>query len=264
METEWADTVGKRWTSERLILASEKKMKIATTTVSREGFGDSAAFESRFAAYLEALEKAKANGHQLLCLPGGYFCVGSEAEVEAAKSRIVQEAKRTGIAVAVGIDYPPTNPDTDYLVQTRALTSFAVTWSPEQDEPSWRQRSTNSKNQKFPSGEICAQPQTLLVAGKEIEILSCGELFNERIRNSVIARHPDAVVDLSHNGKGFRAERSLKLLAENDMYSFCSTHATKKGAKKRGFAPGAHKLSTRETDCVTTGVPRIEIKGWEI
>jgi hypothetical protein len=235
-------------------------MKMATTTVSRKGFGDSVAFESRFAVYEEALQKGKAAGVQLPCLPGGYFCVESEAGVEKAKSRIVQAARTNGIAVAVGIDCPQTNPNTDYLVQTRALTSFAVTWSPEQDDQVWRQRSVNSKDQFYVSDEDCGRRQTLRVAGKEIEVLSCGELFNKRIRNSIIARHPSAVIDLSHNGKGFRADPSLKLLAEEGMYTFCSTHADQKGAMKRGFAPGGDKISTHEPDFVTTGVPRIEVK----
>jgi hypothetical protein len=181
-------------------------MKIAITTVSKEGFGDSAAFESRFVRFKKALEQAKAEGVQLLCLPGGYFCVNSETKLGEAESLIVQEAKRAGVAVALGIDYSQekefrtkkkVSPDTEHLVRTQALPSFVVTWTPEQDKQSWRQRSVNSTDQWCVSEEDCKRPQTLRVSGKEIEILSCGELFNERIRNSIVARRPIAVADLS-------------------------------------------------------------------
>ena len=248
-------------------------MKIGTTTVSCEGYGDSAAFESRFAAFQEALEKAKGEGCELLCLPGGYFCVDSDAAFKEAKSRIVREAKRTGIAVAVGIDYSQakqskkkktTGPNTEYLVRKQALPSFSLTWSPQEDERSWRQRSVTSRDQWLVSDEACAQLQTVRVSGENTEILTCGELFNERIRNSVISRHPSALIDLSHCGKGFRADRSMRLLARNGMYTFCCTHADMKGAMKRAFFPGGTKKSTRMKDFATTGKPRIETKLWTI
>jgi hypothetical protein len=245
-------------------LRKKNQMKIATSTVSCEGFGDSAAFESRFAAFKEALEKAKGEGVQLLCLPGGYFCAKPGAEFKKAKNRIVQEAKRTGIAVAVGIDYPQGKRKKFKKNKTpRSMRpSFAVTWNPQQRERSWRQRSMNSEDQWCVSEEDCRRPQTLTVSGRRIEILACGELFNERIRKSIIERHPRAVVDLSHRGQGLRADPSLKLLARQRMYTFCCTHANIKGAMKRAFAPGGHKKSTRKTDSLTTGKPRIEMKMW--
>jgi hypothetical protein len=129
-------------------------------------------------------------------LPGGYFWVKSGAKFSEAESQIVREAKRTGIAVAIGIDYSQKkqskkktrSPNIEYLVQTQALPSFAVTWSPDQGAQIWRQRSVSTKDQRFVSEKEYARPQTLHVSGSDIEILSCGELFNERIRNSVIGR----------------------------------------------------------------------------
>jgi len=248
-------------------------MKIVTTTVSKDGYRDPTAFEFRFAAFKEALELAKGEGIQLLCLPGGYFCVASDAEREKAESQIVEAAKAAGIAVAVGIDCSQqklpnkgkaTTPDTSFLVQTKALPSFAMTWSPQQEKQIWRQRSTTGRDQRLVSDEDCVRPQTLRVSGENIEILACGELFNERIRNSIIAGHPDAVVDLSHDGQGFRADHSMKLLARQGMHTFCCTHANKKGAMKRAFAPGGGKTSTPEADSVITGKPRIEMKIREI
>jgi hypothetical protein len=247
-------------------------MRIATTTVSYEGYGDSAAFESLFAAFKEALENAKGERVQVLCLPGGYFWVKSKAEFKRAQSRIVEEARRARIAVAVGMDYSQRkkskkktrSPDTEYLVHTQTLPSFALAWSPRQYRQIWRQRSVNSQDQRLVHEENCRRPQTLRVSGRKIEILTCGELFNKCIRESIIERHPRAVVDLSHIGKGFRADRSLKLLASKGMYALCCTHADMKGAMKRAFAPGGRKISTRQTDAVTTNEPRIEMKTWQI
>jgi hypothetical protein len=243
-------------------LQKENLMKIVTTTVSKEGF----ALKSRFAAFKEALEKAKNEGVQLLCLPGGYFCVKSETEFKHAESRIVQEAKSAGIAVAVGIDrfqgakskkkkgtpIPYTEP------------SFVVTWSPQQRKQRWRQRSSTRKDQRFISDKDCARSQTLSVSGRKVEILACGEIFNKRIRNNIIDRHPFALIDLGHEGKGFRVDPSLKLLARNDMHTFCCTHANVKDATKRAFAPGGDKKSISATDFCTTGEPRIEMKLWKI
>ena len=238
-------------------------MRIAITTVSKEGI----TLDSRFAAFKEALKTAKSEEVQLLCLPGGYFCAKSEAQVKKTESRVVQEAKRAGVAVAVGIDRSQRETPKKQKASRSSsqYQSFAVAWSPRQHKPErWPQRSSNTTNQWSVSDEDCKRPQTLPVAGEGIEVLACGELFNERIRNSVIARHPYAVVDLSHDGKGFRADRSLMLLAENGMYAFCSTHADMKSAMKRGFAPGGRKISTRETDSIITGEPRIEMKIWEV
>lgn len=236
-------------------------MKIAITTVSNKG-----TFESRFAAFKKALEQAKGQGVDLLCLPGGYFCVKSDAELKRAENRIVQQAKRTGIAIAVGIDRSPSRKPAKK--KTRSNTnyhSFASAWRPRQRYiKSWPQRSVNSEDQWDVSEEDCKRPQTLPVSGKEIEILACGELFNECIRNCVADRHPDAVVDLSHSGRGFRADPALKLLAKKGMYAFCCTHADMKGAMKRGFAPGGDKISTRKTNALITGEPRIEMEFWKI
>jgi hypothetical protein len=241
-------------------------MKIATTSVSKDG----SAFESRFEAFKEALEWAKGKGVQLLCLPGGYFQAKSKAEMEKIERGIVQEAKCARIAVAVGIDSSQgrksKKKNKNKAPRPYTEPSFAVTWSPQQRKQRWRQRSSTSKDQRFPSDEVCARPQTLAVAGKEIEVLACGELFNKRIRDSIIGRQrrPEALVDLSHDGKGFRADRSMRLLSQNGMYTFCSTHANLKGAMKRAFFPGGHKRRIRKPDSITTSEPRIEIKIWKI
>ncbi|MGD0545525.1 MAG: hypothetical protein ABSB65_14040 [Candidatus Acidiferrales bacterium] len=236
-------------------------MKIATTTVSKEGSSD-----ARFAAFKEALERAKREEARLLCLPGGYFCVRSDSERKKVESRIVQAAKQAGVAVALGIDRSKgrrtnkkktSKSNTDYQ-------SFAIAWSRLQKPETWPQRSSNTTDQWDVPEKDCNRPQTLSVAGKRIEVLACGELFNERIRNSIIDRHPDAVVDLSHDGRGFRADHSMKLLARQGMYTFCCTHANKKGAMKRAFAPGGRKTSTPEANSVITGKPRIEMKICEI
>jgi hypothetical protein len=243
-------------------------MKIATTTVSKEGFGDPTAFESRFAAFKEALEKAKEQGVHLLCLPGGYFCVKSDGERKNAESRIVQAAKQARVAVAIGIDRSQgrKSKKRKFSKSNIQYQSFAVAWSPRQRKlKSWPQRSSDTTDQRDVPEKDCKRSQTLSVAGKRFEVLACGELFNERIKESVIEeRKPYALVDLSHDGKGFRADHSLRLLARKGMHTFCCTHANMEGAMKRGFAPGGRKISTRKTDSVIATSPRIEIKIWEI
>jgi hypothetical protein len=222
-------------------------MRIATNTVSKEGFGDPTAFESRFAAFKEALEKAKEQGVQLLCLPGGYFCVKSDAEHKRAESRIVQAAKPTGVAVAIGIDRSQGRKSKKKKSSKSNIQyqSFALAWSPRQQKPeTWPQRSSDTTDQWDVPDKDCKRSQTFPVAGKRIEVLACGELFNQRIKKSVVKRKPSALVDLSHDGQGFRADHSLKLLARKGMHTFCCTHANKPSAIKKAFAPGGRRRST--------------------
>lgn len=245
-------------------------MKIATSTVSRNGFGNPAYFEANLQALRKLLAEAKGKGVQLVCLPGGYFSVNSEAQLNEAANRIVAEARKEKIAVAVGIDCVDGQnankknkggTDIDSLVRKEKLPSFAVAWTPQQGKiEKWRQRSTTSKNQSFAPAKSCARPQALRVAGKRIEILMCGDLFNKLIRKAVRDRQPTALVDLSHVGQGFRPDHALRSLAQEGLYAFCCTHANAKGAMKRAYAPGGTKISSRAVDVLIAGLPRIELK----
>jgi hypothetical protein len=206
-------------------------MRIATSTVSFDGYRNpaTASFEATLETLRETLDEAKHKGVQLLCLPGGYFTVKSEAQLKKAAKRIVAEARKAHIAVAVGVDCADKQstkrkskrqPNRDNLIRKGKLPLFAVAWSPEQSkQETWRQRSVTSKDQWLAPAKSCSEPRTLRVAGKKIEILMCGELFNERIRDGVIRRKPTALVDLSHNGQGFRPDHALRSLAQAGLHA---------------------------------------------
>jgi hypothetical protein len=239
-------------------------VRVATSTVSRHGYQKPTHFDESLRTLTDLLSVAKIGGVQLACLPAGYFCIKSESGLNEAKNRIVSEARTAQIAIAVGIDcVERQSTDIDTLVRTQSLPSFGLAWCPEEDKINeWRQRSTTSSNQWDVPESVCERSQTFRVADKEVEILMCGELFNERIRKAVTRRRPFAIVDLSHDGRGFRPDRALELLAQRQTYSFCCTHANAKDAMKRAFAPGGRKISSRETDFFTEGKPRIEMKVW--
>lgn len=250
-------------------------MKIATSTVSREGYGDFSKFRLRWEAFKTALRDSKSKGVELLCLPGGYFGVISPAQFETVENDITREAEKERISVAVGIDCTEghssgrktkARPDWDRLVKLEKLPSFAALWAPKQ-QVSWRQRSVTRRDQWLAPEKACRRSQTLLISDKRIEIITCGDIFNKRIQDAILTRSPklNAVVDLSHDGKGFRADSALERLArEGKAYSFCCTHADMKGAMKRAFEPGGRKISTRATDVLIPGPPRIEIRIWSI
>ena len=100
---------------------------------------------------------------------------------------------------------------------------------------------------------------------RRVEILSCGEIFNKRIRDAIVNRRPKvhAVVDLAHVGEKWRIDPVLRYLANHGMCAFGTSHVNRKNAMKRGFKKGV-RLSTRQTDLIVTGPPRIEMKFWNV
>ena len=79
-------------------------MKIATCTVSLEGYEDPGWNNTRLAVLSDVFVASRALQVDLLCLPAGYLTVDSTLEIERISKTIREEAKKHRIAVAVGID----------------------------------------------------------------------------------------------------------------------------------------------------------------
>lgn len=246
-------------------------MLLAIATVTRHAKGD-----ERDRVFLQALREANRKGVELLVFPGGYFRTSSVRGVCDKASVIASQAKRYKIAVAVGVDADPKKSSTkgtgkkvgkssEERIKRQTLSSFVVSWSSESGKRYWRQRSTTSKDQKLAPDKACARTQEIKVSDRRAEILSCGEIFNERIKDAIVNRTPKVhlIVDVAHKGEKWRIDRTLKFFADREIPAFGASHVNRKDAMKRGFKKGT-KLSTRATDHVIVGPPRIEMKFWRV
>lgn len=224
-------------------------MRLATSTVSWEGYREPTSNNERLKVLPHLLGRLSSIGVELLCLPAGYCCVQSRKSLNELSNRIAGIAAREDIALAVGIDL--VKQQRKQRRKQDQAEAFSVAWSPDEGrtEP-WDQRSVDSEDQWDVSDLLCNRAQTLRVGVARIEILTCGEIFNSRIRGAVLARRPrpHALVDLGHTGVGFRIDKSLENIADEGIPSFCSVHVGQKKAMKRAYAAGGQRISSRSFD----------------
>jgi hypothetical protein len=268
-------------------------MKIAISTVTLDGYNDarntpldpeviSDVLNHRLAVYEQALKSAEAAAVDLLCLPGGYFFILPEVSSEikepcadknlkALEIQIVQLAKKYQVGIAVGIDLSPKNLLRDHTACVRAgmLSWCSFSWSPSENIfHCWNQRSTTNADQRDCPDELCLRVQNVNINEQKIEILTCGELFNQRIRAAIVCRSnkPIAIIDLAHTLAGFRATSALEDFSREGLHAFCTGHAKKSGAMKYYYAPVALNKSSRDVDFETDNNlrPYLQAKVWSI
>jgi len=250
-------------------------MKFATSTVSRYPSETSARIkenETRIKAFCKGLNELKRKEVAFWALPGGYLFARSQSHFKKLADEIVKEAKKRGIAIAVGIDLDEKTSKEDWTEEIKLgkLPWFAVCFTPKsKDYYIWRQRSNTSKNQRATPKEYCLEERVIEIGNKNIEILLCGEIFNKRIRDAAANRNPNAIFDLGHTSAGFRVHSAMKILAKKGIISFCSVHADLFNAMKYCYFPlkneiGYKSYSTRERDIMITNESlTIEIKIWD-
>src|SRR4030042_5265535 len=214
-------------------------MKIATCTVSLDGFRETSRSVDRLRVLSEVLSDSQALKVDLLCLPGGYLMARSISERDKFSQIIRNEVEKYGIAVAIGIDIDANiedlRKDSLHMIKKNALPSFAICWSPNENIlHSWRQRSRTSKDQRYCSDDVCAEERILPVRCGRVGVLMCGEIFNKRIRNNILSRKDDltTVVDLGHTSAGFSVSVGRKERAEEGLTVLCSVHANRRWAQK--------------------------------
>ena len=260
-------------------------MKIATCTVSQEGYEKPSGNNRRLSLLTEVLEYAKRRRISLVCLPAGYLTASSNANRDSLIKKVVKVAKSHGVAIAVGIDVridvdqrrrskrsikKQSRKGSQYSlekVQRGSLPWFAACWSPKENiVHCWRERSSNSNDQWKISDAVCAEARTLPLGKYGVEVLMCGEVFNERIRNSVLSRRKGliAAVDLGHYSEGFRVFAAMKVLARGRLSTLCSVHTKREKAMKYCYLSGGRKKSTRDFDAKFGLEPRIEVKVWNL
>lgn len=246
-------------------------MKIATCTVSLDGFGNPKWTDRRLRLLSVVLNKSRELKVDLLCLPGGYLIAKSDSLINEIVDAVCRESKKHKFAIAIGIDRKnkkkwSKNKLLNKMIKKNILPWFAICWSPNEGMPHlWRERSTTSTNQRECSVSVCAERRTLIVANRYVEVLICGEIFNERIRNNLLSRKDDltAVVDLGHTSAGFRVWAGMKKLAQGGLTVLCSVHAKKHLARKYCYTRRGCE-STSVPDETFSGPPRLELKVWSL
>jgi hypothetical protein len=209
--------------------------------------------ESRLNVGKQAMERAISLLADILVLPGG-FLVGknSESKQKLADS-LIDKARSLEIAVAFGVD--------DY--DAKNIGAYGFAWSPtEEISHCWKQRSSTSK-EKIPLS-LCEDVHLLRIGSELVGVLICGEIFNKDILAALNKNKPKIIVDLIHVGRGFEVHGAMKKLSENGMASACSLHAKSQNSMKRCYIPTTGNVSTRDSDTIILGPPRIEIKSFEI
>ncbi len=243
-------------------------MKLATTTVSYEGYAEEAWNLKRLSVAKRAIEKARNLEAQVLVLPGGFFTTHTSKARDSIATSLIDIAKGQNIVVIFGIDQDMDNLSNDetLAIKSGTLPSYVYFWSPTDEGPlhPWNQRSTNNRNQWDAPAALCRDVRLLKIEDDTVAVLICGEIFNERIRRALANHHlrPKVVVDIAHRGCGFRVERGMKKFAETGLSSVCSVHVKSEFAKKRCYIAGKGLASVNSYDAWLFGPPRIEIKLW--
>jgi hypothetical protein len=240
--------------------------KIATCTVTLDGYADPTGTARRMTFLSEAASALSKNGIKLFSLPGGYLFASSNADLYAHQKQVESLAISTGIDLLVGIDVTVkvSHPDAK-LIRGGQLGALAIFASRNGQVARWRQRTSTSNNQQLVSDAVCKEVRLLRVTPR-IEGLLCGEIFNKRIRAELAARKTRLVIDQAHTAAGFRIWAGMRVLAEVGVSSVCSVHADRRGAIKHCYVPtlsGWKEKSSRAIDLNIGNKPRLEIKVWE-
>lgn len=242
-------------------------MKVVATTVGRKTPDDEKRNQERLKAAEVALEKAAKLGADLIALPAGFFTARSSLVRDNIVQALISKAKKLGIAIVFGVDQDSKDLSKDWVPKIRsgALPFHVFAWSPSENAIHfWRQRSITSKDQRWAPDLSCRKARLLRIGDGEVGILICGEIFNQRIRNSLAnySPRPMVIIDIAHVGSRFRVWQGMKKLAELGLASVCSVHVQREYAMKYCYDPKRGCLSTPKRNDYVLGPPRIELKLW--
>ena len=230
-------------------------MKVAVTNVGSKAPEpeDATKNKSRLNAGKQAMEIAISLQADIFVLPGGFLVSKNSESRQKLADSLIDKARSLEIAVAFGVD--------DY--DAKNIGAYGFAWSPTEDiSHCWKQRSSTSKD-KIPLS-LCEDVHLLRIGSGLVGVLICGEIFNKDIVAALNKKKPKIVVDLIHVGQGFEVHGAMKKLSENGIASACSLHAKSQNSMKRCYIPTTGNVSTRNSDTIIMGPPRIELKSFEI
>jgi len=224
-------------------------MRIATMTVALSGFRMLRGNGPRTSVAIKVLSWCASNDVDAVFFPAGFLRARDKTNPKKVANSILKTASRLSLSVAVGVDLC-TQGEIDKagnqgrmadIIRRSALPMGIIAWWPGADRPVfWRQRSTSSSNHHLVPDDSAQEVRTLLVKGREVAVLACGEANNIRTRVSVLAKQPmvSAVVVAAHTAKGSRMHNPLHYFASNGYASFLSAHTMWGDGLKQARLPG--------------------------
>ncbi|MCY1075995.1 hypothetical protein [Archangium lansingense] len=198
-------------------------MRVLQTLMSKEGFRDSTHNDLRFRALKALLVIAKTTECHLLQLPMGFLFATDEADRDQLLGRVVGEARG---AVVGGIDVGAASKrnvtKSEVLARRLPYFGFVATGGGQLSGP-WRQTSTTNSNydpqQAFPSRE-----RTVAVAGVEVSVLLCGEIFNPEAAKAIGKMRPSVVFAPGHASMGMGLIPALQRIHESTNCPVLHSH----------------------------------------
>lgn len=224
---------------------------ILICTVSEESWND----KLRLSLLKKLLEEAKRRKVDLVVLPGGYFRTRHKPENHPILPDIIDVIQTNEIAVCFGIDAAEKVINKKKLreheskVKEGMLPWFGYVYTPSDGcLGPWQQRSAINSDAEITPIKISKEKRIFYIGEEKrrVALLMCGEVFNSKIRNHIIEyQNVDIVVDLVHNGHGFRFHHVPQNWPE--CYIFMSCHVKTKNATKRWGKKGDY-YTERKTD----------------
>lgn len=185
--------------------------------VGLDGFHDFRGVANRWRVFDALLDGASAD---LLLLPAGFWCVGSERELPVVLRAVRRSAKAHGVAVVGGVDLAPAADRSqakggNRLVSRGRLPSFGLAATAGGDGWTWRQVSTTGADAaSAPHHEdpVRLHDRVVPVGASSVLALTCGEMHNPWIRAGVGSVTAVAVVVSGHASLGQGLVPSLKAM----------------------------------------------------
>lgn len=232
-------------------------MKIITTTVGSEYPEETNMNQNRYKAAEKAIKAAVDMAADVIVFPAGFIRADSTVVIDYSAYKLISFAEIKNIAVVFGIDLN--------MHMAYGLPSFAYGWSPyDKVTRRWQQRSTDSEDQKSISDALCQEKRLLNVNGELLGVLISGEIFNDRIRESLTASEPKVkiVVDAAHVTKDFEVWNGMEKYCRSGIASLCSVHTAQRNAMKHGYDGNCNRISDTKVDRFIDSTPHIEMKLW--
>lgn len=172
---------------------------IVTVFASNVGLRDAQYNQQRLQLAVEIAVASQALGANLVVLPAGYMFAANEPDARALAMQLGEVFFQVDAAVIGGIDIHWDGPLNRARIESGALPFFVFAAEAQQALVYWeRQRSFTADNARFVPAHDLQRSSVAHVAGMDVGILACGELFNEGIRDALVQEAPALIANPAH------------------------------------------------------------------
>jgi hypothetical protein len=203
---------------------------MASMYVSVTGFRDKRWNKRRIAHALQVMQAMTELGVELVVFPAGYVTAETEADTADLLEPLFEYACRKSLGFVLGVDLASAcdmadnKENVDTHLQNHSLPCLQYAYCPDtQSSQVWRQRSCTSLQARnlVASKWLIEAPRFITVKGHRIELVLCGEIYDERLGEAIEKRKPELCVVTGHKGmpRFFRTLQRLTPLKLNLLLS---------------------------------------------